>query len=53
MLLLGIDIGTSSIKISVVDPATQKTIASLSHPGKEIKIILEAELTIVNQKIEV
>jgi xylulokinase len=39
MLLLGIDIGTSSIKISVVDSATQRSVASISHPEKEIKII--------------
>jgi len=28
MLLLGIDIGTSSVKVSVVDAETQKVIAS-------------------------
>jgi xylulokinase len=39
MLLLGIDIGTSSIKMSVVDSATQKCIAFISHPEDEIKII--------------
>jgi xylulokinase len=39
MLLLGIDIGTSSIKISVIDSSTQKSIASVSHPEKEMKII--------------
>jgi len=39
MLLLGIDIGTSSIKVSVVDSATQMAVASIAHPEKEIKII--------------
>ncbi len=32
MLLLGIDIGTSSIKVSVVDAATQRCIASTRYP---------------------
>ena len=35
MLLLGIDIGTSFIKVSVVDAATQKAIASAQYPEKE------------------
>ncbi len=39
MLLLGIDIGTSSIKVSVVDLSTQKTIASAQYPEKEREII--------------
>jgi xylulokinase len=39
MLLLGIDIGTSSIKISVVDSSTQKSIATVSYPDQEMKII--------------
>ena len=39
MLLLGIDIGTSSIKVSVVDPATQHTVASAQYPGSEREII--------------
>src|SRR5437762_8287032 len=39
MLLLGIDIGTSSIKISVVDSSTKKSIASVSHAEEEMKII--------------
>src|SRR5258705_3890746 len=39
MLLLGIDIGTSSIKVSVVDSTTQRAVAFVSHPEKEIKII--------------
>ena len=39
MLLLGIDVGTSSIKVSVVDGATQQTIASAQHPGTEREII--------------
>ena len=39
MLLLGIDIGTSSIKVSVVDAATQQCIASAHYPETEAEII--------------
>ena len=39
MLLLGIDVGTSSIKVSVVDSATQKCIASTYYPETEAEII--------------
>jgi xylulokinase len=39
MLLLGIDLGTSSIKVSVVDAASQKTIVSVQHPETETPII--------------
>ncbi|MFT4154399.1 xylulokinase [Parafilimonas sp.] len=39
MLLLGIDVGTSSIKVSVVDGATQQTIASAQYPETEREII--------------
>ncbi|MEO5563416.1 MAG: FGGY family carbohydrate kinase [Chitinophagaceae bacterium] len=39
MLLLGIDIGTSSIKVSVVDAATQKALASAHYPETETGII--------------
>ena len=35
MLLLGIDIGTSSIKVSVVDAATQECMASAQYPETE------------------
>ncbi|MEO6290668.1 MAG: FGGY family carbohydrate kinase [Ginsengibacter sp.] len=38
MLLLGIDIGTSFIKVSVVDAATQKCLASAQHPETETPI---------------
>lgn len=38
MLLLGIDIGTSSVKVSVVDAATQNTIASAQYPDQESPI---------------
>lgn len=38
MLLLGIDLGTSSIKASVVDAATQKVIASAQYPDTESPI---------------
>ncbi|HLG39791.1 MAG TPA: FGGY family carbohydrate kinase, partial [Chitinophagaceae bacterium] len=39
MLLLGIDLGTSSIKASVIDAATQKCIASGQYPETEADII--------------
>jgi len=39
MLLLGIDIGTSSVKVSVVDAATQKAVASAQYPDVESPII--------------
>lgn len=42
MLLLGIDVGTSSIKVSVVDAETQQTIATAQYPeGTENKVISE------------
>lgn len=39
MLLLGIDIGTSSIKVSVVDANSRKLIASAQYPEIEMDII--------------
>src|SRR6185312_10763549 len=39
MLLLGIDIGTSSVKVSVVDALSQRTIASAQYPDEESPII--------------
>ncbi|HEY4327244.1 MAG TPA: FGGY family carbohydrate kinase [Mucilaginibacter sp.] len=39
MLLLGIDIGTSSVKVSVVDATSQKVIASAQYPDAESPII--------------
>ncbi len=39
MLLLGIDIGTSSIKVSIVDASTQTCIASAQYPETESEII--------------
>ncbi len=39
MLLLGIDLGTSSIKVSVVDAASQQTIVSVQYPETETPII--------------
>ena len=38
MLLLGIDIGTSSIKVSVVDAASQSCLASAQYPETESAI---------------
>jgi len=39
MFLLGIDIGTSSIKVSVVNAATRKIVASASFPETESEVI--------------
>src|SRR4051812_5852975 len=39
MLLLGIDVGTSSLKVSVVDAQTQQYIASEQYPETEAEII--------------
>ncbi len=39
MLLLGIDIGTSSVKVSIVDASSQKVIASAQYPETESPII--------------
>jgi xylulokinase len=39
MLLLGIDLGTSSVKVSVVDASTQKAVASAQYPDEESPII--------------
>jgi xylulokinase len=38
MLLLGIDIGTSSVKVSVVDSASQKVVATAQYPDTESPI---------------
>jgi len=38
MLLLGIDVGTSFIKVSVVDVSTQEAVASVQYPDKETEI---------------
>ena len=38
MLLLGLDIGTSSIKVSIVDAATQHCIVSTQYPETESEI---------------
>ncbi|NKI91010.1 sugar (pentulose or hexulose) kinase [Hymenobacter sp. 1B] len=35
MLLIGIDLGTSSVKVSVVDSATRQCLASVSYPDTE------------------
>jgi xylulokinase len=39
MLLLGIDIGTSSVKVSVVDAGLQKALVSAQYPDTESPII--------------
>ena len=39
MLLLGIDLGTSSVKVSIVDAATQQTIAAAQYPDQEAPIV--------------
>jgi len=41
MLLLGIDLGTSSIKVAVVDAETQKTLATAQYPDKEAGILVK------------
>lgn len=38
MYLLGIDIGTSSIKVAVVDVHTQKSVATAQYPAEETEI---------------
>jgi len=38
MLLLGLDIGTSSIKVAIVDAQTQQTIATAQYPDSETPI---------------
>lgn len=43
MLLLGIDIGTSSIKVSVVDAQKQTCIASASYPETESPIVAKQD----------
>ena len=39
MLLLGIDLGTSSIKVSVIDAYTQQILASVHYPDEENPVI--------------
>ena len=39
MLLLGIDLGTSSVKVSVIDAQSQNSIATASYPETESEII--------------
>ncbi len=43
MLLLGIDLGTSSVKVSVVDAETQQPIASAQYPETESPIIAKEQ----------
>lgn len=43
MLLLGIDLGTSSIKVSVIDAQTNRRIASTQYPDSEAAIISEQQ----------
>jgi xylulokinase len=40
-MLLGIDLGTSSIKVSIIDSDTQKCICTVQYPEKETDIIAE------------
>lgn len=39
MLLLGIDLGTSSVKVSVVDGVSRQIITSASYPEKEAPVV--------------
>lgn len=41
MLLLGIDLGSSSVKVSVVDGESGACLATAFHPAEEMKIIAE------------
>jgi xylulokinase len=41
MLLLGIDLGSSSVKVSVIDGETGNSLASAFHPKNEMQIIAE------------
>jgi len=41
MLFLGIDLGTSSIKVSVIDGEKQKTLITVQYPDTEVSIIAE------------
>jgi len=38
MYLLGIDVGTSSIKVAVVEASTQKSVATANYPDREAEI---------------
>src|ERR1700761_4456710 len=38
MLLLGIDLGTSSVKVSVIDAETHRLVASAQYPDEEATI---------------
>jgi xylulokinase len=40
MLLLGIDLGTSSIKVAVVDAVAQRTVATAQYPDTEAAILV-------------
>lgn len=39
MILLGIDVGSSSVKLSILDAGSGKSIASTQYPKEEMKII--------------
>src|ERR1700748_588439 len=39
MLLLGIDLGTSSVKVSVTDAVTHRVLASAHYPEREAAIV--------------
>jgi len=39
MILLGIDVGSSSVKLSLLDAASGKNIASVQYPKEEMKIV--------------
>ena len=42
MLLLGIDLGTSSVKVSVMDASTQQSVAAAQYPETEAPIMAPA-----------
>ncbi len=42
MLLLGIDLGTSSIKVSILDAANANVLVSATYPETEVPITVAA-----------
>src|SRR5690606_22058745 len=41
MLFLGMDLGTSSIKVSVIDAQANKTLTTVQYPDTEVEIIAD------------
>ena len=47
MLLLGIDLGTSSVKVTVLNAATQQRMASVQYPETEADIIAMQQISTI------